>query len=90
MSSPNLPIEALLAEERAFEPNAELRKHANISDPGVYEKARKDPEGFWAEAARSLDWFKPWDKVLEWNPPIAKWFTGGKLNVSYNCLDRHL
>jgi acetyl-CoA synthetase len=56
----------------------------------VYEKAKKDPEGFWAEAARSLDWFKPWDKVLEWNPPIAKWFTGGKLNVSYNCLDRHV
>jgi acetyl-CoA synthetase len=90
MSSPNLPIEALLAEERAFEPNAALREQANISDPGVYEKARKDPEGFWAEAARSLDWFKPWDKVLEWNPPIAKWFTGGKLNVSYNCLDRHV
>jgi len=90
MSSPNQPIEALLAEERAFEPNAELRKQANISDPGVYEKAKKDPEGFWAEAARSLDWFKPWDKVLEWNPPIAKWFTGGKLNVSYNCLDRHV
>ena len=90
MSSPNLPIEALLAEERAFEPNAALREQANISDPGVYEKAKKDPEGFWAEAARSLDWFKPWDKVLEWNPPIAKWFTGGKLNVSYNCLDRHV
>jgi acetyl-CoA synthetase len=90
MSSPNQPIEALLAEERAFEPSAALREHANIGDPGVYEKAKKDPEGFWAEAARSLDWFKPWDKVLEWNPPIAKWFTGGKLNVSYNCLDRHV
>ena len=56
----------------------------------MYERAKKDPEGFWAEAARSLDWFKPWDKVLEWNPPIAKWFIGGKLNVSYNCLDRHM
>jgi acetyl-CoA synthetase len=90
MTSPNLPIEALLAEERAFEPGVGLREQANVSDPGVYEKAKKDPEGFWAEAARSLDWFKPWDKVLEWNPPIAKWFTGGKLNVSYNCLDRHV
>jgi acetyl-CoA synthetase len=90
MSSPNQPIEALLAEERAFEPGVELRQHANINDPSVYEKAKKDPEGFWAEAARSLDWFKPWDKVLEWKPPIAKWFTGGKLNVSYNCLDRHV
>ena len=56
----------------------------------MYERAQKDPEGFWAEAARSLDWFKPWDKVLEWNPPIAKWFAGGKINVSYNCLDRHV
>ncbi len=90
MTSPQLPIEALLAEERVFEPAAALREQANISDPGVYERAKKDPEGFWAEAARSLDWFKPWDKVLEWNPPIAKWFIGGKLNVSYNCLDRHM
>ena len=90
MSSPNLPIEALLAEERAFEPTGALREQANINDPSVYEGAKKDPEGFWAEAARSLDWFKPWDKVLEWNAPIAKWFTGGKINVSYNCLDRHV
>ena len=90
MSSPNLPIEALLAEERAFEPTAALRAQANINDANVYERATKDPEGFWAEAARSLDWYKPWDKVLEWNPPIAKWFTGGKINVSYNCLDRHV
>jgi len=90
MSSPNLPIEALLAEERAFEPTAAIREQANINDAGVYERAKKDPEGFWAEAARSLDWFKPWDKVLEWDPPIAKWFTGGKINVSYNCLDRHV
>jgi len=90
MSSPNLPIEALLAEERAFEPTGALREQANINDPSVYERAKKDLEGFWAEAARSLDWFKPWDKVLEWNPPIAKWFTGGKINVSYNCLDRHV
>src|SRR5262245_24843721 len=90
MTSPKLPIEALLAEERAFEPTAALREQANISDPSVYERAQKDPEGFWAEAARSLDWFKPWDKVLDWNPPIAKWFSGGKINVSYNCLDRHV
>ena len=58
MTSPKLPIEALLAEERAFEPTAALREQANISDPSVYERAKKDPEGFWAEAARSLDWFK--------------------------------
>ena len=90
MTSSKLPIEALLAEERAFEPTAALREQANINDPGVYERAQKDPEGFWAEAAGGLDWFKPWDKVLEWNPPIAKWFAGGKINVSYNCLDRHV
>jgi acetyl-CoA synthetase len=90
MTSPKLPIEALLAEQRAFEPSTPLREQANISDPSVYERAQKDPEGFWAEAARSLDWFKPWDKVLDWNPPMAKWFSGGKINVSYNCLDRHM
>ncbi len=90
MSSPNLPIEALLAEERSFPPSQTLRERANINDPAAYEKARNDPESFWAEAAQSLDWFKPWDKVLDWNPPWAKWFVGGKLNVSYNCLDRHM
>ena len=90
MTSSKLPIEALLAEERAFEPTAALREQANINDPSVYERAQKDPEGFWAEAAGSLDWFKPWDRVLEWKPPIAKWFAGGKINVSYNCLDRHV
>ena len=90
MTSPKLPFEALLAEERAFAPAAALREQANISDPSVYERAQKDPEGFWAEAARSLDWVKPWDKVLDWSPPIAKWFSGGKINVSYNCLDRHV
>jgi acetyl-CoA synthetase len=50
----------------------------------------KDPESFWADAARELDWFKPWDKVLEWDCPWAKWYTGGKINASYNCLDRHV
>ncbi len=49
-----------------------------------------DPEGFWAEQAETLHWFKPWDKVLDWNEPHAKWFVGGKINASYNCLDRHL
>ncbi|MBM3801656.1 MAG: acetate--CoA ligase [Acidimicrobiia bacterium] len=90
MSSPKLPIEALLAEERLFEPTAALREQANMKDAGVYAKAQQDREGFWAEAARSLDWFKPWEKVLEWNPPTAQWFIGGKINVSYNCLDRHV
>lgn len=63
---------------------------AKVFDKSVYEKARKNPETFWAEAAKHLHWFKPWKKVLEWKPPYARWFVGGKLNLSYNCLDRFL
>ncbi|MFC1915707.1 acetate--CoA ligase [Chloroflexota bacterium] len=55
----------------------------------VYRRSMEKPEEFWAEQAHHLDWFKPWDKVLEWKPPFAKWFVGGKLNASYNCVDRH-
>ena len=83
-------IEALLQEDRTFPPSEEFRKQANIADPKVYEGAQRDPEGFWAKFAEELHWFRKWDKVLEWDPPYAKWFTGGKLNVSYNCIDRHL
>jgi acetyl-CoA synthetase len=83
-------IEALLVEERTFDPPREFVQRANVKDPKVYEEARRDPEGFWASFARELEWFKPWKKVLEWNPPYAKWFVGGKINVSYNCLDRHI
>jgi acetyl-CoA synthetase len=83
-------IEALLQEERRFPPPEEFVKQANISDQGVYEEAHKDFEGFWARYAEELHWFKKWDKVLDWDPPFAKWFEGGKINVSYNCLDRHL
>ncbi len=83
-------IEALLQEDRTFPPTDEFRRQANISDPGVYEEARRDPEAFWARFAEELHWFKKWDQVLEWKPPHAKWFLGGKLNLSYNCLDRHL
>ncbi|MGQ9602505.1 MAG: AMP-binding protein, partial [Candidatus Bipolaricaulia bacterium] len=83
-------IEALLVEERVFDPPLEFVQRANVKDPEVYEEARRDPEGFWASFARELEWFKPWKKVLEWNPPYAKWFVGGKINVSYNCLDRHI
>ena len=83
-------IEALLQEDRRFPPPEEFAKRANIRDPGVYEEAEGDFEGFWARFAGELDWFKKWDKVLDWDPPFAKWFVGGKINVSYNCLDRHL
>ena len=83
-------IDVLLEENRTFDPSAEFRRQANISDPAVYDKAARDPEKFWAEQAKQLDWIKPWDKVLEWKPPHAKWFLGGKLNVAANCVDRHV
>ena len=83
-------IEALLQEDRTFPPPEEFVRQANINDPNVYAEAAKDPEAFWARFAGELDWFQTWDKVLEWNPPYAKWFLGGKLNASYNCIDRHL
>jgi acetyl-CoA synthetase len=83
-------IEALLSEDRTFEPAAEFRAEANASDPSIHERAAADPEAFWASFAEELDWFEPWQKVLEWQAPHAQWFVGGKLNVAYNCLDRHL
>jgi acetyl-CoA synthetase len=83
-------IEALLKEERSFSPTDEFRKAAHVSDPAIYDKAAKDPEAFWANFAKELEWIKPWSKVLEWNAPDAKWFVGGKINVAANCLDRHV
>jgi acetyl-CoA synthetase len=82
-------LEALLEERRIYPPSEEFRQQANWSDPAIYERARKDPEAFWAAEAESLDWIKRWDKVLEWKAPWAKWFVGGKLNVTHNCVDRH-
>ena len=82
-------IEALLKEDRVFEPPAAFVKQANINDPGIYEKADQDPEGFWAGFASELDWSKPWTTVLDWQPPDVKWFVGGKINVCVNCVDRH-
>src|SRR5690348_1026424 len=83
-------IDVLLQEHRKFEPSKQFRSHANVSSLGVYERAARDPEGFWAEMASQLEWSKPWDTVLEWNAPWAKWFTGGTLNASVNCVDRHV
>ena len=83
-------IEVLLDEGRSFPPPESLKKTANARSARVFARARKDPEAFWSEAAKELEWFKPWDKVLEWDCPWAKWFIGGKINVSYNCLDRHV
>ncbi len=82
-------LAALLREGRLFRPSDEFRRQANVSSEAIYERARRDLEGFWAEEAERLHWFESWKKVLEWNPPWAKWFVGGKLNVTYNCVDRH-
>ena len=90
MSESDQPIEALLQEERVFTPSVECAKSANVRDRAVYEQAKKDPEAFWSDAAESLEWFRKWDQVLDWKPPLAKWFIGGKINVSVNCLDRHI
>ncbi|HUU35146.1 MAG TPA: acetate--CoA ligase, partial [Vicinamibacterales bacterium] len=83
-------IDALLSENRQFPPSDVFRAAANISDPGIYERAARDPEAFWSGFARELEWSTPWHQVLEWTPPYAKWFVGGKLNASVNCVDRHV
>ena len=88
-------IESVLQETRLFPPPAEFSQNAHIQSleqyNQLYEKAKADPAGFWAELAKQeLHWFQPWEAVLDWQPPFAKWFVGGKLNLSYNCLDRHL
>jgi len=80
----------LLIEKRQFPPPDEFRRDAVINDEGIYEEALRDREAFWASFASELHWFRPWDKVLDWDPPHARWFVGGKLNVSYNCLDRQI
>ena len=87
---------SLLRESPLYEPPRGVRTKASIKTieeyRALYERSIKDPEGFWSELADHLDWYKKWDKVLEWdfNKPEIKWFEGGKLNASYNCLDRHL
>ena len=84
------PIEALLKERRKFPPSKAFAKAANASRASVYTDAAKNPNKFWEGWAKQLRWFKPWKKTLEWKAPNAKWFIGGKLNVSDNCLDRHI
>ena len=82
-------IDTLLQENRKFPPPDEFSRAALVSSPEIYSTAAADPEAFWAEQARQLEWIKPWNTVLEWNPPHSKWFIGGKLNISVNCVDRH-
>jgi acetyl-CoA synthetase len=93
-SSPTGNITSVLKETRKFPPSAEFAKQASVKNLAEYEllwqRAKDNPEAFWAEQADTLHWFKRWDKVLNWKEPHAEWFVGGKINASYNCLDRHL
>src|SRR3989338_7067733 len=87
-------LDSLLKENRVFEPRPEFSTQATIPSleeyKGLYEFSQKDPDRFWTEQAQQLEWVKKWDKLLEWDPPDAKWFVDGKINVSYNCWDRHV
>jgi acetyl-CoA synthetase len=83
-------IEALLSELRTFDPPPGFTERAIVNDASIYERANSDQEAFWAEQADRLTWFKRWDSVMNWEPPWVKWFEGGQLNASYNCLDRHV
>ncbi|HEY1681491.1 MAG TPA: acetate--CoA ligase [Candidatus Tumulicola sp.] len=89
MSERSHAIETLLEETRRFEPPASIATDAN-AQPGIYEEAERDPVEFWAKWARELDWITPFTTTLEWNEPFARWFGDGELNVSANCLDRHV
>src|SRR4051812_25105517 len=83
-------LEALLQEGRTFAPPKEFAKEALIVDSSVYGDGERDWQGFWAEQALALDWRKEWHTILDWDLPFAKWFVGGTLNVTENCLDRHV
>lgn len=93
MSQPT--IESILQEKRLFHPSDKFSQNAHIKSledyQRLYDQAKADPQQFWADLAETeLAWFQKWDTVLDWQPPFAKWFVGGKINISYNCLDRHL
>src|SRR6056297_1525709 len=92
--SENTNIESILTETRSFPPPATFTAQANINSDEQYqelwERAKNDPAAFWGEMSENLSWFKQWDTVMDGEMPNTKWFTGGKINVSYNCLDRHL
>ncbi|MCW2502656.1 MAG: acs [Actinomycetia bacterium] len=88
-SAANPALSNLLHEERHFDPPASLAANANVT-ADAYQQASDDRLAFWEEQARRLSWSQPWDTVLEWDAPFAKWFNGGKLNVAYNCVDRHV
>jgi acetyl-CoA synthetase len=83
-------IEGMLDEVRTFPPPEGFKADARTTGAEIYDEADTDREGFWAQQATELEWFEDWDTILDWQAPYAKWFVGGKLNVSHNCLDRHV
>src|SRR5438552_3449671 len=85
-----MEFDDLLREDRTFAPPPEFQKRAHVRDETIYADAERDPEAFWASFAAELEWSRKWDRVLDWRPPHAKWFVGGKINASVNCLDRHV
>ena len=90
-----IAIESILKEKRVFKPDPAFAKRANVPGRAAYERmqkeAQKSPERFWARMAKEhVSWFTPFKKTLQWKPPYSKWFIGGKLNISHNCIDRHL
>jgi acetyl-CoA synthetase len=92
-TNPDPNLDSMLRENRVFPPPTEFAAKAHVKSiddyERMYQRSVEDPEGFWADAASELHWFKRWDKVLDWNLPWVKWFVGGKINLSYNCVDRH-
>ncbi|MEP7203862.1 MAG: acetate--CoA ligase [Ilumatobacteraceae bacterium] len=91
MSDIHNTIDDLMLENRKFPPAADFKRHALVTDTGLYDAAAEDYQGFWArQSADLLTWSTDWDTICEWELPFAKWFVGGQLNVSYNCLDRHV
>src|SRR3989442_8828948 len=89
-TKPGTALETFAREDRTFPPPKDFAAKANAKDRSIYDRADKDLEGFWAEQAKTLQWRKPFTKVLEWDVPYAKWFDGGEINISENCLDRHV
>ena len=91
MSAPKTAeFDDLLREDRTFPPTEAFRAQANAPTEAIYAEAERDPEAFWAKFAAELEWMTPWTRVLDWQPPHAKWFVGGTLNASVNCVDRHV
>jgi acetyl-CoA synthetase len=90
MTEKHAEFDDLLREDRSFDPSPAFKAQAIVRDESLYAEAERDPEAFWARFAGELEWSRKWDRVLDWQPPHAKWFVGGRINISVNCLDRHV